>query len=145
MKMMSNKYVELKKRHQSEINNFPIGFAFNKQQLAEGLVKLGLEPTDTDKVYSIGGGGFIRKTDSDALFEMFTRHKDEFKAAVEADKDGTGFVYQMFRNELANHEYAYTYELDDTLDAVGFSYEEVQGNPALKNGLELALKAYEGD
>lgn len=142
---MKNEYMTLKARHQSEVNDFPMSFAFSKQQLEEGLRKLGLEPTDTDKVYSIGGGGFIRKTDSDALFEMFTRHKAEFKAAVEADKDGTGFVYQMFRYELANHEYGYTYELDDTLRAVGFSYEEVQGNPALKNGLELALKAYEGD
>lgn len=141
---MSNKYAELKARHQSEVNDFPMSFAFNKQQLEEGLRKLGLEPTDTDKVCSIGGGGFIRKTDSDALFNMFTRHKDEFKAAVEADKDGTGFVYQMFRNELANHEYGYTYELDDTLRAVGFTQEQVNENPALKKGLELALEVYKG-
>ena len=69
------------------------------------------------------------------------RHQDERAAAIQADPDGTGFIFQMFRYELANHEYSYTGDLAETLDALGITTDEVNASPALLNGLHLAAKA----
>ena len=49
----------------------------------------------------------------------------------------------MFTYELANNEYRYTENLKATLDSLGLSYEQIENNAALKNGLNLALKRYE--
>lgn len=82
-------YVQMKERHQKEVNEFPMMWAFNNDQFAQGMKKLGLQETDTDKIYRIAPGGFIRKTDADKLDEMFTRHTKERKEAMAADIDGT--------------------------------------------------------
>lgn len=71
-------YRELKERQQQEVNDFPFIWAFNEKQLAEGMQRLGLDPaTDKDKLQSIGAGGIIRKTDAEAMREMFDRHRSE--------------------------------------------------------------------
>lgn len=57
-------YVQMKERHQKEVNEFPMMWAFNNDQFAQGMKKLGLQETDTDKIYRIAPGGFIRKTDA---------------------------------------------------------------------------------
>ena len=62
--------------------------------------------------------------------------------AIEADVTGEGYIYQMFAHELANHEYGYTYDLEETLDAVGLTAEQIKGNKALHHGLQKALKRY---
>jgi hypothetical protein len=141
--MKKNSYYELKKKHQQEVNNFPMAFAFSNKQFEAGMRKLGLEPTDTDKVYFLGGtGGFYRKSDAKALHEMFERHDKEMKEAINADTTGDGFICDMFSYELANHEYGYTYELDDTLDALGLTMDEINSKENLKQGLKLALGKY---
>ena len=58
-----NKYVEMKERHQKEVNNFPMKFAFSDEQFKKAMEELGLTENDLDKVVGIGAGGFIRKTD----------------------------------------------------------------------------------
>ena len=40
--MSTNQYQEMRNRQQAEVNAFPMFFAFNKQQFAEGMRKLGL-------------------------------------------------------------------------------------------------------
>ena len=40
--MSTNQYQEMRNRQQAEINAFPMFFAFNKQQFAEGMRTLGL-------------------------------------------------------------------------------------------------------
>ena len=67
---------------------------------------------------------------------------EEQKKLIEEDTTGDGFIYSMFKYELANHEYGYTYDLEDTLRALGLTYEEVQEKPNLKKGLERALEDY---
>ena len=59
-----NRYAELKRRQQAEFSAFPMQFAFSDRQFAEGMAALGLEPTDTDKVYKAPGGGFYRREDT---------------------------------------------------------------------------------
>lgn len=62
-------YAQMKERQQREVNGFPLAFAFSDRQFAEGMRALDLDPTDKDKIVSIGGGGFIRKADEDAFTE----------------------------------------------------------------------------
>jgi hypothetical protein len=138
-----NAYQQLKTRHQAEVDAFPMAFAFNQKQFDEGMAKLGLSPDDTDMVYGIAGtGGFYRRDDAPRFHEMFDRHAAEMQAAVDADKTGTGFITDMFFDELANHEYIITGSLDDTLAALDLTADEVNASKALLNGLQIAIKRY---
>lgn len=89
-----------------------------------------------------GTGGFYRRTDADLIREIFRRHQQEREEAIAADKDGTGYLYQMFRYELANHEYCVTYDLEPTIEACGFTVDEVNGNPVLLAALNKVRKDY---
>jgi hypothetical protein len=103
---MGNNYLEMKERHRHAINNFPISFAFNREQLQDGMKKLGLSPDETDKVVSVGGGGFIRKNDIEAFVQLNVDMAKEFLDLIEKDTTGKGFICEMFEYELANHEIA---------------------------------------
>lgn len=133
-------YQEMKIRHQKEVNAFPIHFAFGDEQIKRKFNELGLDPEkDLDKITVIPGtGGFILKKDEDARRKMCERHYQEFQDAIAADKNGTGFIYQMFRYELANYEFGYTGEADDALAALGYTEAQIDVDPALKRGFEKA-------
>lgn len=124
-------YKELKQRQQAEVSAFPMAFAFGARQFEEGMKKLGLEPSEREKIVSIGGGGFIRKDDQEALMEMFRQHKRQRKIAAAADKTGNGYLLEMFRYELANHEYGYTRDPEPALDALGLTEQEIAGDKRL--------------
>lgn len=135
-------YQELRNRQQQEVNAFPMVFAFSDKQFVEAMKELGLDPTETDKVYKFGDtGGLYRRSDAPALHEMFDRHERERQDAIAADETGEGFIFQMFRDELANHEYNYTGELDETIEALGLTPEEINSNPKMLHGLEKAIEA----
>ena len=136
-----NAYVELKNKHQKEVNEFPLGFAFSDKQFAEMMDKWGLTPEDTDQIYSIGGGGFVRKADSKAMNEMFERHAQEREVAIKENKDN--YLYHMFDYELANHEYKYTGELDDTLEALDLTMEDINNNTVMYEALMKAIRHQE--
>lgn len=135
-----NKYLELKTRHEKEVNDFPIMFAFSKEQFNEGMKKLGLNENDTNKILSIGYGGYIRKSDKEAFFSLHERQEKELKDAIQRDTTGEEFIYDMFNYELANHEYCITLDVSDTLDALNLTIEEVDENPLLLKGLKKAIK-----
>lgn len=44
----------------------------------------------------------------------------------------------MFLYEMDNHEYGYTGDLDDTLDALGMEWEEIEASEKLLTGLKKA-------
>ncbi len=135
-----NRYAELRKRQQAEFNMLPLGFAFSDKQFKEMMKGWGLDPEkDVDKLYSIPGGGFIQKSDHALLHETTKRHRAELQAAIDADETGEGFVYEMFLYELDNHEFGYTGDTEDALDALGYTADEVLGNPRLKRGIEKAV------
>lgn len=131
-----NPYIEMNNRHQKEMNAFPLGFAFNDEQFDEMMKNWGLDPSETDKIMRIPYGGFVRKCDTDAFHEMVERHAAEREVAIKENKND--FLYHMFNYELANHEYSYTGELDDTLDALGLTLEEIEANPAMDEALTRA-------
>lgn len=134
-----NKYQELRNKHSKEFGTFPIFFAFNNKQFEEGMKKLGLEATDTDKIYKLSNsGGFYRKSDAAALKEMFDRHEQEMQEAMKDDK----FLYDMFYYELGNHEYGYTHELFPVLEACGLTYDEVKNDQRLSDALKNAQIDY---
>ena len=131
---------ELKRKQQEEVNNFPMFFAFNKEQLTEGLKKFNVAENEMNKLVSIGAGGFILKSDVKAFNDMFRRHKAELKTArqIDKDKDGTGFIYDMFLSELNNHEYGYTHDETDAIEALGFTFKEINSDKKLLAGLNKA-------
>ena len=133
-----NRYADLKQRQQQEFSAFPMQYAFSNRQFAEGMAALGLQPTDTDKIYKAPGGGFYRREDSQRLYDMMERFDREMQEAVAEDKTGDGFIYEMFLYELGNHEYDITMDLDETLDALGYTLKVIQADARLSHGLEKA-------
>ena len=137
-----NTYEEMKNRQQKEFDAFPMGAAFSNKQFEEMMQKWGLTVNDTDKICSIGGGCYIRKTDIESFLALINKTAAELKNAITADRTGDGFIFDMFVYELANHEYCITYDLDDTLDALGLTIEEIKADKRLHYGLNKAIKHY---
>ncbi len=139
---MANRYAVLRKRQQEEFDKLPLGFAFSNKQFDEMMKRWGLDPDkDLDKIYRIPGGGFVQKKDHALLHETMERHQRETEEAIAADPDGTGFVYEMFLYEMDNHEYGYTGDMEDTLNALGMTIEEIAASEKLMAGLEKAKRA----
>ena len=134
-----NKYTSLKSKHQKEINAFPFGFAFNQSQFDEMMTKWCLDPKNTGAIFSIGGGGYIRKADADAMHEMFDRHEAEWNVAIQDEE----FMFEMFNYELANHEYSYTGDLTDTLEALNLTMNVINETPGMADALKRAIAAQE--
>ena len=136
-----NRYMTMRERQQQKVNALPLGFAFGNRQFEEMMRGWGLDPEkDLDKIYRLGNtGGFYKKSDAQLIRDTFRRNREEMEAAIEEDKTGEGFIYEMFLYELDNHEYSYTRDTEDTLNALGYTAEEVLGDPQLKRGLEKAV------
>jgi len=141
MKIDMNTYETMKNKHQNEVNAFPMVFAFSVEQFKEAMAQLGLKPDETDKIYKLSGtGGLYLRSDGPKLLEMFERHAKELSDAIDSDPTGDGFVYEMFYYELSNHEYTYTVDVTDAVEALGFSMDEVNGNEKLLYALNKAAK-----
>ena len=137
-----NAYQQMKDCQQKEFDAFPIGAAFSNKQFEEMMQKWGLTVNDTDKICSLGAGTYIRKTDKEALCALINRLNKEKQDAIAADTTGDGFIFDMFVYELANHEYCITYDLEETLDALGLTVEEIKADKRLHYGLNKAIKHY---
>lgn len=136
-----NEYQEMRNRQQLEFNALPLGFAFRQKQFDEMMQGWGLHPErDIEKICSIGNGGYIQKKDVALLRQTSAQHSQELAAAIKADKTGNGFIFQMFYWELVNHEYGYTRQAEEALDALGYTLEQVQADQRLCRGFERACK-----
>lgn len=132
-------YTEWKDEKEKEINAIPLGFAFGKDQFLKMLERMGLtEENCKDNLYSLGGGGYIKKTDSHLLKEFHKKYDCEWEEL----KKNEQFMYEAFRYELANHEYCITYNYEDTLDCLDLTEDEVVKNPMLVKALSRATKDY---
>ena len=138
---MGNLYLETKKKNEELMNKTFEGtvfFAFSDKQFEEGMKKIGAK--DSSELYKLGCGGFYKKTDSEKIHQMYVdMEANEAKALEEG---GEEYAYQMFACELADHEFDYTMEIEDTLDALAYEPEEIGKNPVLYAGLERALQKY---
>lgn len=135
-----NKYDEIKNKHQKRVEEFPIMFAFSEEQLHKEMNRLGLNDNDYDKIYNMGAGCFIRKKDLVDYNKMWDDIRKEHQHYIDNDKTGEGYIKDMFVSELENHEYSYTRDLEDTLDALELTEEDILNNPLLQHGLFLAEK-----
>lgn len=139
-------YKEMKEKHQQEVNAFPFGFAFDKDQFLDMMKNWGLchgrdgQPTlnDLKQIASIGAGGYVRKKDISDMHAMFNRQHQELQEAILADKTGDGFIFQMFYEEMSDHEFDWTQDTDETLHALGLTSSQVENNPALASGWRKA-------
>ena len=138
-------YQTMKKRYHDELNSLPIKFAYSDEQFKDALAEMGLTEADTGRLVRVPGGGFMKKSESHLLKEAFLRKENEMESAIQADTDGTGFIFDMFDCELSNHEYCITGDPVPALEACGLSIEDVESNPAIKHGLKLAIKAQSED
>lgn len=111
------KYYDMKKKHQEEVNAFPMMFAFSKTQLSEGMARLGV--TERTELVRLPAGGFIRKSDRADLEAMFTRHAEEMAAAMEEK----AFLVDAIEYELGNHEYCITLDPSETFEALDLSWK----------------------
>lgn len=108
-------YRELFDKQQQELSDFPIAYAFNKQQLEEALVKLGAKDVSECVTY-LDMGDVMKKTDVPAFKEMLKRHRKEMLEAI-GDPE---FAYEAFLYEMDNHEYAINWSGDE--DVLGCFY-----------------------
>lgn len=134
-------YKQMKDRHQKEFNALPVAFAFSDKQYKEQLAAWNIteEEAAAGAVVGTGAGGFIRAEDKQLFIDTVERISAETSAAIDADTTGTGFIFQMFVEELANHEYSYTMDTAETLDALGLTPEDIENREPLRKGLELAI------
>lgn len=105
---MRQTYSEFRERQQQEVNNFPIAYAFNDQQLQEALVKLVAESTK-ECVSVFGHGDIVKKENAPKLIAMFKRHTVELHEELKDEE----FAYDAFLYEMNNHEYCLNWDGDD--------------------------------
>ena len=129
-------YQEWRKQKQEEFNELPILFAFSMKQLEEGKEKLGVK--DNSELVSVYNGAFMKKADVHMLKEHMRKEKQE-ETGLYKDFD---FVYGMFLYELANHEYLYTRDDEETLDACCLEKKDLKNNPMLSDAFEKAKRYY---
>lgn len=133
------KYWDLRSRQQAEFDALPIRAAFSDEQFTQMMREWGLEPTDTDKIYSLGYGAFYRREDAALIRETAERHANEMDAAM-LDDD---FMVDAIEFELGNHEYIITYDSDDALDALGLSLDDERVMRLYKIALRKYLSQYQ--
>lgn len=141
--MKENKYDILIERQRKEFSTLPLYFAFGDEQIKRKLEELNIKEDEIEKkLVIVGAGGFMLKEDYPKYKEMTNRHYEEIQNEINNDKDGTGFIKDMFFSELNNHEYGYTMRTDETLEALGITYKVLKENKNLQNGLEIAKKKF---
>lgn len=100
-------YQEYKKQMQKDVNDLPIFFAFSNERFKEQMEERGLTENDTDKIYSLGNGGYYLKEDAE-IIRMFFNGDDELEKLMK-DYD---FAKDAFLYEMRNHEYAINHQRD---------------------------------
>lgn len=120
--MKRQEYLELQKKHQKELEDFPIAYAFNEKQLEEALEKLGA--TKEECVTVFGHGDVVKRTDAKRLIAMLERQTEDLKQRL---KDDPEFAYEAFLYEMDNHEYAINWSADeDVLACFSISFDDIR-------------------
>ena len=127
--MKRQEYLDLQKKHQKELEEFPIAYAFNDKQLEEALEKLGA--TKEECVTVFGHGDIVKRTDAKAFVVMLERQREEM---IENLRDDPEFAEAAFLYEMDNHEYATNWSADeDVLACFAITFEDIR-----KWGLQMA-------
>lgn len=147
--MTTNRYKEMKDRQQAAFDSFAeqyCFFAFSEDQFKQGMEKLNLTPEkDKGRLVSFYGGGFVLKEQAETMSELFKQFSEEVHEAIADDQTGDGFIFDMFTFELNNHEYSYTGNPREAIEACGLTVEEINSDAALLAGLKKAITACGGE
>lgn len=120
--MKRQEYLDLKSKHEEELNKFPIAYAFNDEQLARALEKLGA--TKEECVTVFGHGDIVKREDADRFVAMLERHTEEIKEKL---KDDVEFAEAAFLYEMNNHEYAINWSADeDVMDCFCINWDFIR-------------------
>jgi len=130
------RYYELKNKQQKEFNNFPMFFAFDDKQFAEGMEKFGLDVKDTDKLFKLPGGGFIKKESSKALSDLINKQNKELKKQMKKEE----FMLDAMIYELANHEYCITIDPTETINALDLDMKDKRTGELLHKAINKYMK-----
>ena len=102
--MKKQEYLDLKKRHQKEFEDFPIAYAFNDKQLEEALEKLGATKDECVSVF--GHGDIVTRENAKPLIALLDRQTKE--------------LHQKLRDDHEFAEAAFLAEMD------GFPMEDIE-------------------
>ena len=133
-------YSQMKSRHQKAVDNLPMYFAFGDRQFNELRERLGFETEEEmlKNVFTLGAGSIILKKDKELVMSTFEQNSKEMDEAMKDDD----FLLSAFEYELGNHEYIITYEIDETLDALGIDPEEYLNSERMRRIMKQAKINY---
>lgn len=139
---MGNRYRIMRERQQKKVDDVfaeIVFFAFNENQFQEGMKKIGAK--SPSELYRLGSsGGFYKKKDAQRIRQLFSDLECETAEAFRTG--GSEFAKEAFLEEMANHEYGYTHDLEPVLDDLGFTEDQVVNTPYLTDGLRMALSCF---
>ena len=127
--MKRQEYLDLKKKHEKEVSDFPIAYAFNDKQLKEALEKLGAIKEECVSVF--GHGDIVKRENAKPFVEMLERQTEEIKQKLIDDIE---FAEAAFLYEMDNHEYAINWSADeDVMDCFCINWDFIR-----RHGLQMA-------
>lgn len=129
-------YLDLQKRQQKELEEFPIAYAFSDQQLKEALEKLGAKKEECVTLFN--HGDVLKKTDVPAFKEMLKRQTKELQEAMK-DKE---FAEAAFLYEMDNHEYAINWTGDEDVLAALCLDKKIVKEMGLEDAYRRARNAH---
>ena len=121
--MKRQEYLDLQEKQRKEIEEFPIAYAFNDEQLQKALKKLGAKSKD-ECVTIFGHGDIVKRENAKAFVDMLKRHTKDVQQKIKSDLE---FAEAAFLYEMDNHEYAINWDGDDdVLRCFGMDYEDLR-------------------
>lgn len=135
-----NKYAELKKKHQQELEKLPMKVAFGKEQFKKMMEEWKLTTTAEDvcKIDMLIGGCYCLKKDTHLFEEHFQRTQKELEEFLKDDDN----LKSAFKYEFANHECGYTDTPQDALPSLNLTFKEVMNDKRLHKVFKRAWKEY---
>ena len=131
-------YQEFKTHSKNVVDTLVMGFAFSNEQFDKLLTEKGW---DKDNMVRCTMGGFCPK---EHLLDNIKKLNDltELKGELLKDDD---FLYGALLYELYNHEYAYTYDTEQTLESLGLKFDELSDSQkeVLKKATKHILSKYD--
>lgn len=127
-------YEKFKQEAKQEINALPMDFAFSGKQMTEALKRLGAE--SRKECDSLGGGALCLKKDPDRIVSTIDALD---KKLVKNMQDDFDFAKSAFIYELNNHEYNFTYDETDALEALSVTREMLSNNAQMRKAFVEAV------
>ena len=131
-----NKYKQLRDQLQKQYDALPIKYAFSEMQFKNMLKQFETEAGGRVRLLYIGQGAYIQVQDEKLIDDFLERSDRELSEAMKDDD----FLYDAFNYELANHEFAYTDDISDALDALGLSWEQIKDDKRIMRILKKACE-----